>query len=214
MSKRAIILLAGDLSSWPEDLRINSDDLVICADGGLDHALRLKIRPHLLLGDMDSAHPDLLVAAREQGIEIATYPVEKDMTDSDLAMATAYERGCREVIMLGALGGQRLDHGLANLLLLARWRERGLKVTLRDAHNTAQVIYGETLTVAGTPGDYLSLIPLSPEVIGVTTAELKYPLHDATLQLGSTWGLSNELLAPQATVRCASGLLLVTIYHK
>lgn len=213
MTKRAIILLAGELQSWPEDFTPNSDDLIICADGGFDHALRLGVRPHLLLGDMDSINPGHLAIAREQGIEITTFPAEKDMTDSDLAIETAHQRGYREIVILGALG-DRLDHSLANLLMMARWSERGLKLTLRDERNSAQVISDETLIVRGAPGDYVSLIPLSAEVMGVTTSELKYPLNDATLCFGSTWGISNELHGPRAVVRCASGLLMVTVYHR
>ncbi len=214
MSKRAIILLAGELPSWPDDLTIHGDDLIICADGGFDHAVRLGVRPHLLLGDMDSIRPEFLATAREHGVEIVTYPAEKDMTDSDLALDIAHRRGYSEAIVLGALGGRRLDHGLANLLLLSRWRAKGCRLTLIHQDNSAQVISDEAIMVHGNPGDYVSLIPLSPEVAGVTTSGLKYPLHDATLQLGSTWGLSNELLGPQAAIRCASGLLMVTVYHK
>lgn len=214
MSKRAIVLLAGELPSLPDDLTVHDDDLIICADGGFANALHFGIKPHLLLGDMDSIDTQRLGCARAQGIEIVTYPAEKDMTDSDLALETAFSRGCREAVMLGALGGSRLDHGIANVMLLARWRERGLKVLLLHAHNCAQVISDEAIMVHGAQGDYVSLIPLAPEVTGVTTSGLKYPLHEATLRLGSTWGLSNELLGTQAAVRCTSGVLLVTVCHK
>ena len=110
--------------------------------------------------------------------------------------------------MLGALGG-RLDQTLANLLILAQ-RAWPVPIRLAEENQLAQVLRpGTTLTLDGQTGSTVSIVPLSPAVTGITFTGLVYPLENATLRLGSTRGISNEIASPPATVRISSGQLLV-----
>jgi thiamine pyrophosphokinase len=63
--------------------------------------------------------------------------------------------------------------------------------------------------VNGTIGDTLSLVPLTPEVLGVTLDGVRWPLHDATLHLGETLTISNTMTAPLAHMRMEEGLMFV-----
>jgi thiamine pyrophosphokinase len=117
------------------------------------------------------------------------------------------------VVVLGALGGPRLDHELANLLLLAHPRLDGLDVSVVDGQTIARRI-GTTdgpgrADIVGAPGDLLTLLPIAGPVDGVTTHDLRYPLRGETLHPGPARGLSNELLAPTASVTTERGRLLV-----
>lgn len=206
---RAVIFVNGIvdspslLSCW-----LRPDDYLIGADGGTVHCLALGLTPHVIVGDFDSLAPDLVRSLTDAGVEVERHPPEKDKTDLDLAIDRAVREGVDEVLLLGALGG-RLDQTLANLLILAR-RDWPIPLTLAHNRQLARTVQaGERLVLTGQPGDTVSAIPLTPQVTGITYTGLRYALSNATLPLGSSRGVSNEMAAEQATVQVASGILLV-----
>jgi thiamine pyrophosphokinase len=204
---RAIVLSAGQIADYE---RVKSclflPDLVICADGGIRHAEALGLTPHLLLGDFDSAGEARVAEAAARGIVVERVPVEKDQTDTHLALDAAVKRGAREILLVGGTG-DRLDHTLANLLLLPG---SSAEVTVVDAKNVIRLLRpGGRLTLTGTPGDYISLLPLTPEAKGVVFEGVKWPLDGATLRWGQSLGVSNQLAEPEAFVAVREGYLLV-----
>lgn len=185
---------------------VGSPDLVICADGGIRHAVRLGLRPGLILGDFDSADPAMLAGLTERGIPVERVPVEKDQTDTHLALEEAVRRGATEIVLVGG-SGSRLDHTLANVLLMPGVT---VPVTLVDGKNIARLLRpGQSLRVAGMAGDFLSLIPLTPEATGVMARQVKWPLENATLRWGESLGVSNQLAGDEAFVAVGDGFLLV-----
>lgn len=185
--------------------------LVIAADGGLRKAHALGLRPDLVIGDGDSLAPGELDDLARQGVEVQLHPRTKDASDTELAVREAARRGAHEIAVLGALGGVRFDHALANVLLLAA-TDIDASITLADPPTTVRVIGRrgpERIELAGKPGDLVSLLPLSDEVVGVTTTGLAYPLDGATLRQGPTLGLSNELTGGRGVVSVERGRLAV-----
>jgi thiamine pyrophosphokinase len=185
--------------------------IVVAADGGLRKAEAIGLRADVVVGDADSLAPELVEAAQKAGIEVQRHPPEKDESDTELAVREAVRRGARTVAILGALGGQRFDHALANVLLLAN-PEIEADLALIDGPTTVRVIgrHGaETAEIEGARGDLVSLLPLSEEATGVTTDGLAYPLAHATLRQGPTLGLSNELISSRASVSVGRGRLAV-----
>jgi len=113
-------------------------------------------------------------------------------------------------LIVGAFGGARLEHTIANLLLLALPDLHGRDVRLADGASEVRLLEGgQPLTIDGQAGDYVSLFPLTPVVDGVTTQGLEFPLRDEALQQGPARGLSNVMTADKATVSTNSGRLLV-----
>ncbi len=206
---RAVIFAAGQVSDYGRIRTLLGEvDLIICADGGVRHAVALDLTPDLVLGDFDSITPALLREVEERGIPILRVPWEKDQTDTELALREAIGRGAQEMILVGA-SGDRLDHTLSNVLLLPGM-PAGVQVSLVDDKNVVRLLRpGTAATVAGRPGEYLSLLPLTPEATGVSITGVKWPLADATLRWGESLGVSNQLAAPAATVSVRTGLLLV-----
>lgn len=187
---------------------LGAPDLVICADGGIRHAFALGLRPALVLGDFDSAGQALAAEMESQGIPVQRVPVEKDQTDSQLALEEAIRRGADEILLVGATGG-RLDHTVANLLLLPGL-PASTTVSIVDSHNLVRLLRpGGRLTVPALPGSYLSLLPLSPEVKGVVAEGVKWPLDGVTLRWGESLGVSNQILADEAFLAIREGYLLV-----
>lgn len=204
---RAIVLSAGQIADY-ERVRpfLAGADLVICADGGIRHAEALGLTPDLLLGDFDSAGEEWVARAAARGVPVERVPVEKDQTDTHLALDEAVRRGAREILLVGGTG-DRLDHTYSNMLLLPGVNA---EVTIVDAKNVVRLLRpGGRLTLAGAPGDYVSLLPLTPEAKGVVFEGVKWPLDGATLKWGQSLGVSNQLVEPEAFVAVREGYLLV-----
>jgi thiamine pyrophosphokinase len=190
---------------------LHAGDLVIAADGGARHCLRLGIRPAVVIGDLDSLDEVDLARLRSAGAEIIRYPSRKDFTDLELALDYAQRRGANEALVLGALGA-RWDHTIANLLLPAAFPS--LRIRLVDSRQEICLARpGETLEIHGLPGDTLSLIPLASDARGIVTQGLEYPLNDENLLFGSTRGVSNVLLGERAAISLRDGLLLCVLIH-
>jgi thiamine pyrophosphokinase len=179
---------------------------VIAADSGLEAAMRLGLDVAAVVGDMDSVDPAVLAAAVDARIPIDRHPEAKDATDLDLALDAALARRPeRIVVVTGA--GDRLDHTLSLAQLLASPRTAGVDVEawIGEAHLT---VIRDLAALTGQPGDLVSLVPLHGPALGVVTEGLLYPLRDEDLAVGSTRGVSNELAAPEASVRLRSGVLV------
>jgi len=209
---KAIIIANGQIHN--SDLHrslVVPTDMVICADGGVNNALALGLQPHMVVGDLDSLDENLRSRLEKRHCQFIVHPARKDETDLELAIKCAAEQGAQEMLILGALG-DRLDHTLANILLLALPELRPVKVKILNGRQEVFLVRDEAL-IEGQVGDTLSLLPLTEEVTGIYTEGLEYPLENDTLYLGATLGVSNALTAPQARVRIGHGLLLAVIIH-
>lgn len=206
---RAVVFINGTIDDYSAFTRwIHAADYFVAADGGAHHALALGCRLDAIVGDLDSLEPALVERLVGSGVEVLRYPVTKDQTDLELAIEFALQQGVEEVLLLGAVGG-RLDQTLANLLILAQ-RAWPVQLTIVERNQVAQLLRpGQTLLLQACPGDTVSALPLSDTVTGITYTGLRYPLTNATLHLGSTRGISNEVATTPATVTIATGRLLI-----
>jgi thiamine pyrophosphokinase len=191
-------------------------DLVVGADGGAATAVALGLRPGLVVGDADSLDPSDLARLRDAGVPVELSPADKDETDTELAIAAAIRRGATAVAIVGALGGDRVDHALANVALLAHPAWSGVELSIVDPSARIRLAAAPApdggplhLDLAGRIGDLVSLVPLGQDAEGVTTAGLRYPLADETLPFGPARGVSNVRTAGRASVSLRRGRLLV-----
>jgi thiamine pyrophosphokinase len=205
----SVVVAHGDV--LPSDRAvIGSEDYVVAADGGAFALERWKILPHLVVGDMDSLGDAGVERMARQGIAVAKFPAAKDESDLELAVAQAIEAGAAEIVLLGALGGDRLDHETANLLLLADPGYDGVRLEARRGGLRIRALRGDGhLTLAGPVGGLVTLLPVNGDAEGVTTGGLRFPLRDETLRFGRARGLSNEVASLPATVKLRKGSLLV-----
>ncbi len=194
--------------------RCATADLLIGADAGALVLEQLGIVPHLAVGDFDTAGPTIVARLDARGVPTETHPVAKDYTDTHLAIVVAIARGATEVTVLGALGGPRYDHMLATALSLAHPEFAGVRVRLVDPlHMMLALRAGESITLRGAPGEYVTLLALTGAVTGVVGDGLRYPLP-STFTLGDNIGVSNELTATEAHVAVGNdGILLVIHTH-
>jgi thiamine pyrophosphokinase len=182
---------------------------VVAADGGARHGPALGLTIDRWVGDGDSlgeAGIDALVA---QGVPVDRAPIDKDESDTELAIRAALEMRPLAIAILGALGGPRLDHALANLALLALPELDGIDVRLVSADARVRLIGPGSVELDGHVDDLVTLLPVGADAVAVTTAGLAYPLKGETLYLGRSRGLSNRRTAVPAVVQLTAGRLLV-----
>ena len=192
-------------------------DTVVCADSGLNTAYRLGMPVHYFMGDFDSVSPEILEAYREGKVEGSEhcewvrYPKEKDYVDTQLVLEWILEKGADEITFLGATGG-RLDHFLANINILMLALKQKVPAYIVDSRNRIRLT-DSTLSIERQDmyGKYLSLLPLTGTVTGVTLRGLKYLIEDYTLEVGIARAISNEMdeTSDKAEILLRTGVLIV-----
>lgn len=209
MPQRIWIFGGGDLGAWALEELVR-DDRLVGADRGAWFLVSNGYRPELSIGDFDSVTAEEAALIRENSASYADCDaVDKDKTDLELAFDWAIAERPAEIVVVGATG-TRFDHTLANVQLLRKASEAGIPCRIVDARNEIRLARGgERTLVRKGPYHYVSLLPLAGEVRGITLTGFRYPLNDATLPVGSTLGVSNELLGESGVVESASGDLLV-----
>lgn len=206
-----VVVASGDVDeadlAWLDGAR-----LVIAADGGAETLHRHGRRPDVLVGDLDSTSPDLVSRLRSAGTRIEAHPIDKEASDTELAITTAFrdQPAGTSVRVLGAIGGPRLDHQLANMLLLADRAYAGLDLQIVHRGTTVRAVHaGTEATLGGPPGSLVTLLPVAGDATGVETRGLRWELHDAVLTTGRSRGLSNQVTRAPASVGVAGGTLLI-----
>ena len=183
---------------------------IIAGDRGLEALYQLKIIPNHVVGDFDSVSPEILEFYKKQSqIIFHTFHAEKDNTDTDIALQLAIRLKSSKITIMGALG-KRMDHAIANIHILKDALEANIPCQMIDEHNRIYLINKEmTLEKEKIYGKYVSLISLTSTVEGLTLTGFKYPLHDYTLPIGTSLGISNEIIADTASIEMKNGILIV-----
>lgn len=198
---------AGDFTA--RNLVLRDGDLLIAADGGYDALLAQGLTPHILLGDFDSLpHPPDALPSKTR---LMRFPVEKDDTDTGLALKVAWDMGFRQFALYGC-GGGRADHFLANLQTMGRYAQMGADIRLVDPHFDVFALHNGVLTLPPRPlGALVSVFCHGNCARGVTMTGLQYPLENASLTCDYPLGVSNHYAAETARVSVAEGTLLVLV---
>lgn len=214
--KRCLIITGGtlDLSFAGSFLENETFDKVIAVDGGLEAAKALGLEPDMIVGDFDTVKPPVLEYYRSrEHIVWDTHEPEKDETDTELALMKAQATGCTHIVVLGATGG-RMDHMLGNIHLLFPCLQKGIEAYILDAQNRIYLIDGERLfRRSGTWGKYISFVPLTEQVKGITLTGFKYPLYEKDIEIGTSLCISNELSGEEGRITFSDGVLIVVESH-
>lgn len=191
----------------------NKECRCAAADSGYAFFLSAGIQPDLAVGDFDSLSEEgrqALCQAEKNGLEVIWLKPEKDDSDTQSALNQMIARGAKEIAILGATG-TRMDHMLANLGLLMLGQEKGVQVSIVDAHNYITLIpSGTVLKREEQFGRFVSFFPLGGDVEGLSLHGFKYGLdgyHLRTADSGLT--VSNEISAEEAVVSYKKGTLLM-----
>jgi thiamine pyrophosphokinase len=206
--RQAAVIFAGGQPEPASVAALLPDDrFVIAADSGLHGAFRLGVRVDLVVGDLDSADPEAVASAAAAGAAIERHPRAKDATDLELSLEAARARGLSPAIIVGGGSLDRVDHFMANALLLAAPRFADLRPQwfVQGAHVIA---VHDAAQIDGEPGDVITLLAVGGPAFDVVTEGLRWPLEGDRLDPGSTRGVSNELLTATASIRVGVGTVL------
>ena len=233
-----ILIITGgylNIGYTQEYIKTLSYDKVFAVDKGLEYADALGLVPELIIGDFDTVDEKLLdryekqlteadkklaeadnqaAEVDRQSVRIIRHPSHKDQTDTELALYCAKEDNASRVTILGATGS-RLDHVLANIGLLLYACRSGMDAAIIDEHNRIRLLTSEygvnevTIDKAEQYGSYVSLIPVTPVVSGVTTKGLLYSLDNAVIEQGNGLTVSNEIIEKTARIQIESGAVLI-----
>lgn len=200
---RAVIISGGRITDYGYIKRqIRPNDAIICADSGYNHAVRMGLVPSVVVGDFDS------IGKIPLNIPCLRYPTHKNLTDTEIAIDYACDKGFQEFVILAGTGS-RADHSLTNVLMLKSILEQGKKASIIDEHNKI-MITNSYLQLQEAPGSIVSLVPLT-DCRGVSTKNLEYPLCDAEMFIGKGLGVSNIIVEGNAAVSVSEGVLLVIV---
>lgn len=180
---------------------------VVCADSGADHALRLGLRPSLLVGDFDSIGSAASDAFRD--VPRQAHPSDKAKTDTQLAVEWALDRGARSITIAAGVGS-RFDHSLANAQLLSLIHRRGARGVVTDGSQAIYLLQGE-LELVRPEGRTLSVLPLGTGCKGLSLKGLRWELERFDPELGDTRTISNEFTSEAAQIRLEEGAALVVV---
>lgn len=185
-------------------------ELVVAADSGMDFLYRTGIMPDLIVGDLDSAKSEALDYFRQfEQIDMCVLNPQKDETDTEFAVRESIRRGADDITIVGGTG-TRIDHVLGNVALLGIGLEENIRIRMLDEYNRVRMIDSPLVIKRQEQyGKYISLVPYSDKVTGVTLTGLKYPLTDYTMGGFNSLGISNEIIEEEASISLTSGKLLV-----
>lgn len=203
MAKHALVIANGEAPKKQQLLALVKEaNIVICADGGANTALKFGITPDAIVGDFDSIHAEALVKFRK----VPTFEDRDDeTTDLEKAISWAIKAKHIHVVVVGA-SGRRLDHTIGNLGVIAKFYPDAI---VRFVDDIGELLYvGKELTFEASKGDVVSLVPLG-RCEGIITQGLKYALEGETLELGLREGTSNVVVASPVTIKVKKGHLLL-----
>lgn len=193
-----LIISGGEYSPFLPD---PSCRYVIACDRGYLHAQKTGIRPDLIVGDFDSAPPP------DGSIPAEYYPVQKDDTDTMIAVKKALSMDASEIMIACAFGG-RLDHTFANLQAGAYAAERGAEVRLCGTGTDAWIFRDRTLHFPRRDDTSFSVFSLT-DSCSVTITGAEYACSGLLVRNTFPIGVSNKWASDRITVTGNSGIVMV-----
>lgn len=196
---KAYIFTGGEIFHQYIEERPEEGDLVISADAGYKNATLMGVHTNILIGDFDS-----LGRIPDDVDEVKQVPVEKDLTDTQIAVETAMEKGAEEIIIIGSTAG-RFDHALSMVAVLEKYWESRVPMYIVNGQNRVRFIRNSGFIVVRSQYKYFSVLAVDEKVKGVSIDGGKYPLKNATLQRNHQFAVSNEITKNAALINVRKG---------
>jgi thiamine pyrophosphokinase len=206
-SSHTLIFIGGDPPHPNVRLRLPADAFVIAADSGYTHAIAMGFVPNELVGDMDSITAVDLSDARDSNTLISQFPTDKDLTDTEIAIASAIAHHSTHITVVSG-GGDRFDHVLGMVHSLASCALTVDTTLLIGTARVSYATYTKEFRIKTQPGNTISLIPIGGAAT-VTTTGLQWELANDTLQSFASRGVSNIATNESVSISVTDGSLAV-----
>lgn len=209
--KKILIVSGGDINKkdFIEAFKENKFDEIIASDKGLEILDEYNIKPTHIIGDFDSINKKILNKyIKNKEIIVTKLNPEKDYTDTHMAIKLAIELNSTDITIFGAIG-TRMDHTIANIHILKDTLEKDIDCRIINNKNEIRLINKKVFLKKDENYKYISLIPLTSTVEGITLKGFKYPLSNATLEVGHSIGVSNEQIEETLEIDLKEGILIL-----
>lgn len=212
--KSCVIISGGrlDYEFASEFVNRENPEILIAADKGLAFCKAENILPTHIVGDFDTMGEELLPEYEALGVPIRKFNPVKDATDTEIALRLALKLHVEKIYVLGASEGNRLDHLFGNVQTMILAAQADAECFMVDAHNRMRILK-EPLEIHRCEqyGKYISFVPLTTDVCGVSLTGFKYPLWDYRFSVyeSASLGISNELVGETGKIDFRSGILLM-----
>ncbi len=205
-----LIVASGEIKNYKMLEKVaKTSDYIICADGGSNHIIKTSVKPDLIIGDLDSIEKETLNKLKNSKIEISKFPREKDFTDTELAVEYLISKNVDKIIFMGVLG-TRIDHTLANILLLNNLLDRGIQGKIIGEKNTI-FINDSTLKLKKEENTFVSVIPITNEGARITLKGFEYETNEEKFTFASSYGISNRIVEETGIITIKQGRCLIVI---
>lgn len=209
-----LIVTGGNINTefLKETLEKTEFETIIAVDKGLEALNKINVMPNYIIGDFDSVNKTTLNQYENKNIEITYLKPEKDFTDTHMAIKLAIEKKAKHITIIGATG-TRMDHTLANIHILNETLQNNVPTEIINENNRIMLINRKAKLIKNTNYKYISIIPLTTKITGVTLKGFKYNIENATINLGESIGVSNEQIEQEALIEIKEGIAIL-IYSK
>ena len=209
--KKCCIISAGDVNLALLEKKKEEYNFFIAADAGYEKAILANIIPNIVVGDFDSTSQP--PASNQDSMQVIRFPIEKDYSDTHLAIEEGIKHGFTHFDVYGALGGDRFSHSVANLQTLCAMKSKGVSVTLIGMKESVFLLKNESLALHPPIGSTFSVFSLSDSATKVTIKGAKYSLENETLTNAFPLGVSNQSVADTIDISVKEGFLLVILEY-
>ncbi|KAB8138696.1 thiamine diphosphokinase [Gracilibacillus oryzae] len=198
----------------PESLAnlIHYDELIdiwIGADKGSAYIINHQLKLDIAVGDFDSVTEKEMKEIYDRAGQMEKHPVEKDETDLELAVRVAMKNNPDKIYLFGVTGG-RLDHELVNIQLLYQFINKDIHAVIVDNSNQLSLyLPGEHKVIKDSDEHYISFLPFTQSVTGLTLKGFYYPLEQKTIEWGTTLCVSNQIFDNYGTFSFDDGILIM-----
>ena len=183
------------------DFKINEEDLVIAADAGIKNTKKIGIEPDYIIGDFDS------LGYTPVSSNTIIYPVEKDDTDTILAVRLGLEKGYKSFRIFGGIGG-RLDHTFANIQTASFIAENNGNAVFYGKNENFTIIKNSEISFPEIYTGNISIFALE-NCKNVNIKGLFYELENGNLTPDFPLGTSNKFINRTSKISVAEGKLLI-----
>lgn len=206
---KTLIITGGTINEQflANELVSSNYETIIAVDKGLETAKNLNLKVNYIIGDFDSVNTNILEEYIDKA-KIYKLNPEKDYTDTHMALKMAIELKSDDITIIG-WSGTRIDHLMANIQIIKEALEKNVKCILKNEKNEVELINKETKIIKNNKFKYISLIPLTTKVQDITLEGFKYSLKNATLKIGESIGISNEIIKNEAKIYIKRGILIL-----
>lgn len=190
----------------PKDIKkiydIKDSDVIIAVDQAVLALYKQRIKIDLAVGDFDSLSNQSML---NQLHVVRLNPV-KDVTDTYQALIEATKMNPDEIVMIGGIGGDRIEHFMIHTMFFNEFPN--LKII--DDHSEITMLNEGVYEVI--TNDYVSFVAYPKARISLMG--FKYPLSDYLLMNFDPLCISNEVTDEKGSIHIHEGRVLQIVSKK